>query len=112
MEDVAGCARLLLREQSMKPLMMAALVVQLTSAGGAGSGRAGGPSQAGNTPKEVGKHFSALKTEVTSLKQQFREARERARLEAEKKRLDEEASYEPSTDRAAVVPAASGGSPL
>ena len=96
----------------MKPLMMAALVVQLTSAGGAGSGRAGGPSQAGDTPKEVGKHFSALKTEVTSLKQQFREARERARLEAERKRREAGGFYEPQVDRAAAVPTPSGGSSL
>jgi hypothetical protein len=97
---------------SMKPLMMAALVVQLTSAGGAGSGRAGEPSQAGDTPREVGKHFSALRTEVSSLKQQFREARERAKLEAEHKRRDAEGFYEPQTDRAAAAPAASGGSAL
>ena len=96
----------------MKPLMMAALVVQLTSAGGAGSGRAGGPSQAGDTPKEVGKHFSALKTEVSSLKQQFREARERARLEAEQRKREAEGFYEPQTDRAAAVPSTSGGSAL
>jgi hypothetical protein len=96
----------------MNPLMMAALVVQLTAAGGAGSGRAGDPSQAGNTPKAVGKHFSALKTEVSSLKQQFREARERAKLEAEKKRREAEGFYEPQTDRAAAVSAPSGGSTL
>ncbi len=97
----------------MKSLMMAALVVQLTSAGGAGSGRTGSPSQTGDSPnKEVGKHFAALKSEVGSLKQQFREARERARLEAEQKKREAEGWYEPQTQRATVVPAAPAGSAL
>ncbi|HYH97312.1 hypothetical protein [Hyalangium sp.] len=96
----------------MNPLMMAALVVQLTAAGGAGSGRTGVSPQAGDSPKEVGRHFSALKTEVSSLKQQFREARERARLEAERKKQEAEASYEPQTQRAATVPASTGGGSL
>ncbi len=96
----------------MKSLMMAALVVQLTSAGGAGSGRTGSPSQTGDSPnKEVGKHFAALKSEVGSLKQQFREARERARLEAEQKKREAEGLYEPQTQRAAV-PAVPAGSAL
>ncbi len=97
----------------MKSLMMAALVVQLTSAGGAGSGQAGSPpSPSGDSPKDVGKHFSALKTEVGSLKQQFREARERAKLEAEQRKREAEGSYEPQTQRATVVPASTTGSPL
>ena len=96
----------------MKSLMMAALVVQLTSAGGAGSGRTGSPSQSGDTPKDVGKHFSALKSEVGSLKQQFREARERARLEAEQKKRESEGLYEPQTQRPTAVPASPGGSAL
>jgi hypothetical protein len=96
----------------MNPLMMAALVVQLTSAGGAGSGRAGELSSSGDSPKDVGKHLSALKTEVTSLKQQFREARERARADAERKRRETEGLYEPQTERAAAAPASPGGSSL
>lgn len=96
----------------MKSLMMAALVVQLTSAGGAGSGRTGSPSQTDDSSKQVGKHFSALKTEVGSLKQQFREARERARLEAEQRKQEAEGSYEPQTQRATAVPASPGGSAL
>jgi hypothetical protein len=96
----------------MKSLMMAALVVQLTSAGGAGSGQTGAPSQTGDSPKDVGKHFSALKGEVKSLTQQFREARERARLEAEQKKRETEGSHEPQTQRATTVPAAPGGSTL
>jgi hypothetical protein len=94
----------------MKSLMMAALVVQLTSAGGAGSGRTGSPPD--DSSKQVGKHFSALKTEVGSLKQQFREARERARLEAEQRKQEAEGSYEPQTQRATAVPASPGGGAL
>jgi hypothetical protein len=96
----------------MKSLMMAALVVQLTSAGGAGGGQTGSPSESGDSPKDVGKHFSALKTEVGSLKQQFREARERARLDAEQKKRESEGLYEPQTQRATAVPASPGGSAL
>jgi hypothetical protein len=81
----------------MKPLLMAALVVQLTSAGGAGSGRADGGGEAGASPEDVGKHFSALKNEVSSLSQQFREARERARLESERRKREAEGFYEPQT---------------
>lgn len=91
----------------MKPLMMAALVVQLTSAGGAGSGRAGALPSAGDSAKDVERHFSALKTEVSSLAQQFREARERARQEAERKKMEAEGIHEPQAEPAPVVP---GGS--
>jgi hypothetical protein len=84
----------------MKPLMMAALAVQLTAAGGAGSGRAGDGGEAGASSKDVGKHFSALKNEVSSLTQQFREARERARLESERKKREAEGFYEPQTPTA------------
>ncbi|WP_224245591.1 hypothetical protein [Hyalangium gracile] len=97
----------------MKPLMMAALVVQLTSAGGAGSGRPGEKQgNAGSSMKDVGKHFTALKGEVKSLSQQFREAKERARLEAERKKQEEEGFHAPQTQRPAAVPAAPGGSAL
>jgi hypothetical protein len=92
----------------MKPLMMAALVVQLTSAGGAGSGQTEERLQAEASPKQ---HFSALKTEVTSLKQQFKEARERARLESERRQQESEALYEPQTRSAAGAAAAPGISP-
>ncbi|MDY7229401.1 hypothetical protein [Hyalangium rubrum] len=95
----------------MKPLMMAALVVQLTSAGGAGSGQAGEGSKAGASTKDVGKHFSALKTEVTSLKEQFRQAKERARLDSERRKREEEGFYEPQTSAAAGAVAAPGANP-
>jgi hypothetical protein len=97
----------------MKPLMMAALVVQLTSAGGAGSGKPKDPASAGSSMQDVGKHFSALKNEVTSLSDQFHQAREKARLEAERKKQESESPYVPPHARAATAPAASGaGQPL
>jgi hypothetical protein len=96
----------------MKPLMMAALVVQLTAAGGAGSGRAGEHSPSGASTKDVGKHFSALKSEVSSLSQQFREARERARLEAERKKREAEGAYEPKTSGSTGAGATPGGNAL
>lgn len=107
-DDLEGCAQLLLEQKLMKSLMMAALVVQLTSAGGAGSGRTGSPSQTDDSSKDVGKHFSALKTEVGSIMQQFREARERARLEAEQRKREAEGSYEPQTQRTTAAPASPG----
>jgi hypothetical protein len=94
----------------MKPLMMAALVVQLTSAGGAGSGRANKSGEAGASAEDVGKHFTALKNEVSSLSQQFREARERARLEAERKKREAEGFYEPQAP-ASGANAAPGATP-
>jgi hypothetical protein len=95
----------------MKPLMMAALVVQLTSTGGAGSGRTGTGGESGASAKDVGKHFSALKNEVTSLSQQFREARERARLDNERKKREAEGFYEPPPAAAAGASTATGASP-
>jgi hypothetical protein len=96
----------------MKPLMMAAIVVQLTAAGGAGSGPAGRDSHAGSSAKDVGKHFSALKNEMASLKQQFREAKERARLEAERKKREAEGSYAPQTQGTVGANTSPGGNSL
>lgn len=96
----------------MKPLMLAALVVQLTSAGGAGSGKAKEQAKAGSSTGDVGKHFSALKNEVTSLSQQFREAREKARLEAERKKQESEGVYAPPSQRTAAAPSTTGGQSL
>ncbi|MBN1210332.1 MAG: hypothetical protein JXB05_36100 [Myxococcaceae bacterium] len=96
----------------MKPLMMAALVVQLTSAGGAGSGQAGEHSRGSEPAKDVGRHFSALKDEVSSLSQQFREARERARLDAERKKREAEGAHEPQTSGSTGARANPGGDAL
>ena len=91
----------------MKPLMMAALVVQLTATGGAGSGRTGTGGDSGASAKDVGKHFSALKNEVSSLSQQFRAARERARLDTERKKREAQGFYESPSPSAAGAAAAS-----
>jgi len=93
----------------MKPFMMAALVVQLTATGGAGSGRTGAEGDSGGSAKDVGKHFSALKNEVSTLSQQFREARERARLDTERKKREAQGFYESPSP--AATGAAAGASP-
>ena len=95
----------------MKPFMMAALVVQLTATGGAGSGRTGTGGESDASAKDVGKHFSALKNEVSSLSQQFREARERARLENERKKREAQGFYESPSPAAAGATTAAGASP-
>jgi hypothetical protein len=95
----------------MKPFMMAALVVQLTATGGAGSGRTGAEGDSGGSAKDVGKHFSALKNEVSSLSQQFREARERARLDTERKKREAQGFYESSPPSTSGVNGAAGASP-
>ncbi|WP_426753094.1 hypothetical protein [Myxococcus sp. Y35] len=62
---------------------MAALLVQLMSAGGAGGQAA---VRAPGDPGSVSENFSALKSEVTSLTERFKAARERRRLQAAKER--------------------------
>ncbi|SEM09067.1 hypothetical protein SAMN05444354_111123 [Stigmatella aurantiaca] len=86
----------------MNPLMMAALVVQLTATGGARGGQGSQQTQERVSGKDVGKHFSALRTEVSSLSQQFREAKERRRREAEQKQRELEGFYEPKVQPTTV----------
>jgi hypothetical protein len=86
----------------MNPLMVAALVVQLTATGGARGGQGSPQTQEKVSGKDVGKHFSALRTEVSSLSQQFREAKERRRLEAERKQRESEGFYEPKVQPTTV----------
>lgn len=90
----------------MKAMTVAALLLQLSAAGGAGSaGERAGKRQASPEPKQdedVGKQFSSLKSEISSLKAEFRAAKERQRQEAERKAREEEARYgEPTTPPAA-----------
>ncbi|WP_208752554.1 hypothetical protein, partial [Corallococcus carmarthensis] len=95
----------------MKAMTLAALLMQMTSAGGAGSEgkRAGHPvDEAGTShPGAVKEDISSLKGEITSLKEQFRLARERQRLAAEEKQRQEEARYG-VTPKATPAPAAGG----
>ncbi len=92
-------------------MTVAALLMQMTSAGGAGSeGRRAGNQldlTGSQHPGGVKEELSSLKGEITSLKGQFRLARERQRLAAEEKQRQEEARYGVSP-KATPAPAAGG----
>ncbi len=81
----------------MKSVMMAAMVVQLTAAGGAGanslrtSKQANEPKDVSSALADVSRHFSALKQERTTLQHDYQEAHERLRREAEQKKAEDEA---------------------
>jgi hypothetical protein len=70
----------------MRSVLVAALVVRMSAAGGAGVGAEGEgqPQEAGNSWEDVRKHFSALRNELSTLESQFQEAREKHRLDAER----------------------------
>ncbi len=74
----------------MKSVLVAALVVRMSAAGGAGGGVEGEAQhpRAGDTWEDVRKHFSALRSEISTLEVEFREARERHRLDAERKQQE------------------------
>jgi hypothetical protein len=74
----------------MTSMAVAAMMVQLMAAGGAGSQGEQATERRDASAADVGKHLSALKGELTSLSEQFRVARERRRLEAEKKKRENE----------------------
>ncbi|WIG98166.1 hypothetical protein [Myxococcus sp. SDU36] len=76
-------------------MTVAALMVQLMAAGGAGAqgGQAAGRQQ--GDPGSVSTNLSALKGEVSSLSARFKAARERRRLQAEKEKQEWE--REPKT---------------
>ncbi|NVJ08232.1 hypothetical protein HUW63_23695 [Myxococcus sp. AM001] len=76
-------------------MTVAALMVQLMAAGGAGAQgeQAAGRQQGG--PGSVSTNLSALKGEVSSLSARFKAARERRRLQAEKEKQEWE--REPKT---------------
>jgi septal ring factor EnvC (AmiA/AmiB activator) len=95
----------------MKALTMAALLIQLSAAGGAGGegGRSGKRQASTGAAREgdMGKEFSSLKGEISSLKEQFRVAREKQRVEAERKKREEDARYaEPAKAPAPATPEA------
>jgi hypothetical protein len=71
----------------MRSVLVAALVVRMSAAGGAGGGIEGETQrqQAGNTWDDVRKHFSALRNEISTLETEFRGAQERHRVDAERK---------------------------
>ncbi|QRK05393.1 hypothetical protein JQX13_35180 [Archangium violaceum] len=76
----------------MRSVLVAALVVRVSAAGGAGAGveEDARRQQVGNTWEDVRKHFSALRSEISTLENEFRDAQERHRLDAERKRLESE----------------------
>ena len=83
----------------MKSVMLAAVVVQLTAAGGAGAGshaqgrQAAERNGASQPTPSIKESFSALKKEVDSLRHDYAEARERERREAERKKREAEVPY-------------------
>ena len=95
----------------MMVMTLAALLMQMTSSGGAGSeGRRAGNHVEGtgeSHPRAVKEDINQLKAEITSLKEQFRLARERQRLAAEEKQRQEEARYG-VTPKATPAPATGG----
>jgi hypothetical protein len=94
----------------MKSMALAAVVVQLMTAGGAGSQDPRASERRDPDAESVGKHMSALKGELSSLSEQFKAARERRRLEAERKKLaDEEWHRGPQAPAAQRAAPASGG---
>lgn len=74
----------------MRSVLVAALVVRMSAAGGAGGGVEGETQrpQAGNTWEDVRKHFSALRNEISTLQTEFRDAQERHRVDAERKQRE------------------------
>ncbi|MBZ4417704.1 hypothetical protein K8638_14510 [Myxococcus sp. RHST-1-4] len=77
-------------------MALAAVVVQLMTAGGAGAHGERATEQRDAAADDLGKNLSALKGELSSLSEQFKAARERRRLAAEQKtREDEEWHHGP-----------------
>ncbi|HEX8437895.1 hypothetical protein [Archangium sp.] len=76
----------------MRSVLVAALVVRMTAAGGAGAGVEvkGERAPAGESWEDVRKHFSALRNELSTLENEFRDAREKHRIEAERKQQESE----------------------
>jgi hypothetical protein len=71
----------------MQMVLVAALITRMTAAGGAGAdfGREAERQQAGASWGDVRRHFSTLRSEVSTLQKEFRDAREAHRREAERK---------------------------
>jgi hypothetical protein len=69
----------------MKSVLIAALVVRMSAAGGAGVGAEGEGQrpEASSSWDDVRKHFSALRNELSTLDAEFREAREKHRVQSE-----------------------------
>lgn len=70
----------------MNSLLVAALLAGLTVSGGAGLDveSKAQPVEAGGSWEDVRKHFSALRSEVSTLEAQYQESLERHRRDAER----------------------------
>ncbi len=70
----------------MRSVLVAALVVRMTAAGGAGAGVEvkGEHPPPGDSWEDVRKHFSALRNELSTLEADLRDAREKHRVQAER----------------------------
>jgi hypothetical protein len=70
----------------MKSVLIAALVVRMSAAGGAGVGAEGQGQrpEATDSWEDVRKHFSALRNELSTVQTEFQAAREKHRLDAER----------------------------
>ncbi|QSQ28038.1 hypothetical protein JY651_08850 [Pyxidicoccus parkwayensis] len=90
-------------------MAVAAMMVQLMAAGGAGAQNGGPDDRRDASSRDVGKDFAALKNELSSLSAEFNAARERRRLEAEqKKRENEEWHLGPKATPAPAAPPTRG----
>ncbi|MCP3168622.1 hypothetical protein [Myxococcus qinghaiensis] len=101
----------------MKSVLIAALLVQMTTAGGAGARDERANEHVTATEEDWNKHLSALKQEVDSVSEQFRVARERRRVEAERQKREsgewtnEPTTPAPSPSKRALAPAGGAGTP-
>jgi hypothetical protein len=81
----------------MMVMTLAALLLQMTSAGGAGAeGKRAAKqleAESANGQHAVADEITSLKGQVRGLQEEFRIARERQRLAAEEKQRQEEARY-------------------
>lgn len=68
----------------MRSVLVAAMMARMAAAGGAGSGveMEAQYVRPGNTWEDVRKHFSALRSEVSSLEAEYQRALERRKQEA------------------------------
>jgi hypothetical protein len=76
----------------MNSVLVAAMVVRMAAAGGAGSGVEAQAQivPAGDSWEDVRKHFSALRSEVSTLESEYQSALERRRQEALRRQEESE----------------------
>ncbi|AGC46419.1 hypothetical protein MYSTI_05132 [Myxococcus stipitatus DSM 14675] len=101
----------------MKSVLVAALVVQMTTAGGAGARDERADERDAASADDLKKNLAALKHELSEVSEQYRVARERRRQEAERKKREsgewtnEPAATTSSTTRRGLAPSGGNGTP-